>query len=56
MTKTYQVTTSYFCCGIIVQDGKVLRAAPIMKWAVEKDFDFVKYWVVKKGGTIELLP
>ena len=48
-----QVTTSYFCCGIEVEDGVVVAAAPIMKWAVGKSDTAVREWVRKKKGTME---
>lgn len=40
----------YFVCGLIVKDGIVVEAAPIMRWAEGKHINFVKKWVQGKGG------
>lgn len=36
----YQVTTSYFCAGFVVENGRVVRCAPILKRNI-------KYWMTK---------
>jgi len=49
----FYVRTSYFTCGVIVEDGMVVSAAPIMKWAVGKRWEEVRNWVLnRKQGSI----
>ncbi|MBA2708542.1 MAG: hypothetical protein H0U59_12130 [Gemmatimonadaceae bacterium] len=55
MSDTYRITTDYMCCGVVVDDGIVIEAAPIMGWSVGKTLAAVSAWVVKKQGTIEVL-
>ena len=58
MTQLYQITTSYFCCGIVVSsenpsgEAEVIDAAPIMSWSVGKKWTEVKSWINKKKGSI----
>lgn len=51
----YRAMTSYFVCGLLVDwDGRVVRAAPIMAWAVGKPINVVRKWVIsKQGGLLE---
>ena len=51
----YRVDVPHFCCGIIVKDEKVVKAAPIMKWAVGKPLTVIQAWVKSKRGTILLV-
>lgn len=55
MQQLFQVTTSYFCCGLVVDGDRVVDAAPIMAWAKNKTRDFVRAWVAKKHGTIKFV-
>lgn len=32
----YQVTSGYFCAGIVVKGGHITEAAPILKWTIGK--------------------
>ena len=50
MTQLIQITTSYFCCGIVVTDNICVDAAPIMKWAIGKSWDYIRGWVEDKGA------
>lgn len=50
--KLYQVSTSYFVAGVIVDQGKVVRAAPILGWSVGKPTRQLAAWVKKKKGTV----
>lgn len=52
MKQLYQITLSYLCAGIIVEDDYVIKAAPILKWMVGKTIYKVEFWVYKKNGTI----
>jgi Rad3-related DNA helicase len=53
--QSYQVTTGYYCCGVDVQGGKVIAAAPIMKWSIGKEWGKVAEWVAKKNGKVEAI-
>lgn len=61
MERLYQVTTSYFCCGVIVSDDNpeerpiVTATAPIMYWAVGKSWGDVRRWILGKKGKIQLV-
>jgi hypothetical protein len=52
MNKLYQITSSYFCAGIIVNDGVIVQAAPILKWSIGHTFEYfraycrTKYWAI----------
>jgi hypothetical protein len=50
-----QITTSYFCCGIIIAAGRVLHAAPILQWAIGKPEEDVHQWVRNRGGDWQAL-
>lgn len=53
-TKTLRVSVPHFCCGIVIDRSYiVVRAAPIMKWAVGKGLAEVRQWVASKGGEID---
>jgi len=52
----YRVVLSYAVCGLIVSpEGRVEDAPPLMKWAKGKHINFVKDWVKKKSGSIDLI-
>jgi hypothetical protein len=59
MVKTmeiYRITTNYCCFAVEVEDGFVVNAAPISKWAIGKPWDVVRdWWIVKRDATIELV-
>ena len=41
--KLYCIDCPYYCAGLIVEDGVVTRAAPILKWAIGKRWAAVRY-------------
>ena len=51
----YRIEMSYMVCALKVNNGVVIDAAPIMKWALGQTFDKVRKWVVSKGGAIQEL-
>ena len=53
MSDLYRVTTRRLCAGLLVEDGRVVLAAPILRWAVGKPLATVWAWVAKMGGTLE---
>ena len=48
----YQASTNYFCCGVAESNGVVVRAAPILRWALGKPIEVIRVWLEKKGGTL----
>jgi hypothetical protein len=49
----YRVETAYFVCAVVVEDNEVVKAAPIMKWAVGKTWPYIRAWIAKKKGKIQ---
>ncbi len=49
----YQITLSYACFGIVVEDGIVVEAAPIGGWMVGKRISYITAWVIKKWGMLK---
>jgi len=41
------------CFGLIVQDGRVVQAAPIAKWSVGQSLAHVRRYFEAKGATVE---
>jgi hypothetical protein len=53
MMETYQIDSGYFCVGIIVNNAIIQRAAPILRWAIGKNWCFeFKPYAEKKGWKI----
>lgn len=48
----YQVATSSYVAGIMVQDGRVVKAAPILRWAIGRTLEELRGRVGKQGGTV----
>jgi hypothetical protein len=48
----YQITLSYACGGVVIQNNLVIRTAPIFNWMLGKDLNEIKNWVCKKKGQI----
>ena len=49
----YQVTSPYYCAGIEVKGGRVRKAAPILKWAIGKEFSEMISYFDYKGYAVE---
>lgn len=47
----YQITSSYFCAGLVTYDDKVVEAAPIIGYmrSANWDINHVKSYVAKKN-------
>lgn len=50
--KTYQINAPHFCAGVIVSNGLVFQAAPILGWAVTKPFTTLRDYCQKRGWAI----
>ena len=51
-----QIDAPHFCAGLVVENGVVVDAAPILFWAVGKQEDVVRKYVYKKGWKAWKLP
>ena len=44
----YEITAPHYCAGLIVKDGVVVEAAPILRWAIGKAFTNVLSYFIRK--------
>ena len=51
----YAINSKYFSAGLIVDNGVVSDAAPIIKWMRGKSMDYVIEYCGKKGWKIEVV-
>ena len=49
----YRVTAPYYVAGFIACDGKVLRAAPIIKWLQGRSLAGVLDYFARRGWPVE---
>jgi hypothetical protein len=50
--KVYQIDMGYACFGILENEGRVIAAAPIAKWTIGKEIDYVISYYRKKRSLI----
>jgi hypothetical protein len=51
-----RITMKHFCAGLIVKNGKVIKAAPILRWTIGRNITTVKmYYVEKKKAKWEIV-
>jgi len=43
------VDAPHFCAGIVIEDDKCVRAAPILAWCIGKDASFLRRYFKQKG-------
>jgi hypothetical protein len=55
MSLLIQVTLPHLCAGVISEKGRIVRAAPILKWALGKTPQELAHWVAEKRGRIEVV-
>ena len=48
----YQLDSGYYCAGIVIAEGRVVRAAPILKWTVGKEPVWLVEWCRNRSITI----
>jgi hypothetical protein len=48
----YRVVTDNFVAGLVVKEGQVVRAAPILRWAIGKPVDELRRQIEQSGGTV----
>lgn len=44
-----QVKTRHYCAGVVVRDGTVIAAAPILGWMVGRHVGLLIRWLKHKG-------
>jgi len=44
-----RIVAPHFVAGLILRDGKVIRAAPILKWTVGKQQKWLSQYFKSKG-------
>jgi hypothetical protein len=49
MAILYQITSPYYCAGITVENGKVVSAAPILRWTIGREWENIKRGFLQKG-------
>jgi hypothetical protein len=54
-TQLYQVTAPHFCAGIIVADGFIIKAAPILLWTRGRPFSSFADYCAKKSWRVFLI-
>ena len=54
--RLWQVTAPHYVAGLIeAQDGVIINAAPIIKWAAGNNIRWFKWWCAKKGYRLEVV-
>lgn len=48
-----RITSPYYVAGLIIENEKCIHAAPILKWAVGKDAQYLVGYFTKKNFKIE---
>lgn len=49
----YQITSTYFCVGLVIDNDRVIKAGPIINYMIGWSFDKVHNTCVKRCWTIE---
>jgi hypothetical protein len=44
-----RVTARHFCAGLVIVNGRCVEAAPILKWAIGKDAEWLRRYLYNKG-------
>ena len=48
----YQITSDYFCAGLVSKECKVIKAAPIISYMLNKDISWVRDYINNKNWTL----
>ena len=48
----YQITAPHFCAGAIERNGRLIYAAPILRWTVGKTLAEVQAYAKRKGWRV----
>ncbi len=47
-----QVTLSYLCAGVVVENNRIVRAAPMLAWSQGQPLRYLTVWVERRRGQI----
>jgi hypothetical protein len=53
MKKLYRATSKWYCAGLEVDNGIVVRTAPVLRWALSLRIEVVKEMALMKGCKLE---
>lgn len=56
MADLVRVVAPHFVAGLIMRDGKASESAPILRWAIGKDADFLRTYFKRKGWRASIVP
>ena len=50
----YRITAPHFCAGVAVaHDGAIIQTAPVLRWAFNKPWAYLRRWAEGKGYKVE---
>lgn len=50
----YQIHAPHFCAGVVVRDGRVTAAAPIVRWAIGKNWRWCRDYFDGRNWSYQL--
>ncbi len=53
--RLWRIVAPHFVCGLVVADGRVVEAAPIVRWALGRRWSDVREAMKRKGWSGEPL-
>ena len=53
MGQLWQIDTGHFCAGLVVRDGKVADAAPILRWTRGRSWVEIQRRFAHSGARIQ---
>lgn len=51
----YQVDANHYVAGLVVDQGRIVQAAPILRWTVGRDMRRVQAYLTKRGYRVDLV-
>ena len=51
-----RVVAPHFVAGLVIENGRCVEAAPILKWALNKGEDFLRGYIKSKGWRATVVP
>lgn len=51
----YQVDANHYVAGLVVDRGRIVQAAPILRWTVGRDMQRVQAYLTKRGYRVDLV-
>jgi len=52
MTTLVSIDAPNFCSGVIVRDGRVVEAAPIVRWTIGKRYEWLADYCRRHGWKV----